>query len=341
MFEHLELDDLLGLGHPDRRHEIADPFGGKAAAAQSRDGRHPRVVPAAHVALVDEAQKHALGHDGVRQVESRELVLMGTRRHRKVVDEPVVERPVGFELERADGVGDALDGVGLPVGKVVGRVDRPGVAGARMCRVDDPVQYRVAEIDVGRGHVDLRPQHARPVGELAGAHAREEVEALLRRPVPPGALAAGLGERAAVLADLVGREVVDVRLAGLDEVDGPLVELLEVVGGEVQVLAPVEPQPADVGLDGIDVLLLFFGGVRVVETQVVAPAVLASDAEAEADRLRMADVEVAVRLRGKAGDDGLDPALAEVGGDDLADEVAALARGSGRRWGLGAHSGRG
>ena len=184
---------------------------------------------------------------------------------------------------------------------------------------------------LGDGHVDPRAQHARAVGELAGAHAREEVEALLRRPVAPRALAAGLGERAAVLADLVGGEVVHVGLAGLDEVDGPLVELLEVVRGEVEVLAPVEPQPADVGLDGVDVLLLFLHRVGVVEAQVAAAAELAGDAEVEADRLGVADVEVAVRLRREAGDDGLVPALAQVGGDDLADEVAALGRGWCRR----------
>ena len=32
---------------------------------------------------------------------------------------------MGFELEGADGMGDALDGVGLAVGPVVGGVDRP------------------------------------------------------------------------------------------------------------------------------------------------------------------------------------------------------------------------
>ena len=168
-----------------------------------------------------------------------------------------------------------------------------------MRRVDDPVQHRVPQVDVGRGHVDPGPQHARAVGELAGAHALEEVEALLDRPVAPGAVPPRLGERAAVLADLVGGEVVHVGLAGPDEVDGPLVELLEVVRGEVQVLAPVEPQPADVGLDGVDVLLLFLDGVRVVEAQVAAAAELPGDAEVEADRLRVADVEVTVRLRGK------------------------------------------
>ena len=138
-----------------------------------------------------------------------------------------------------------------------------------------------------------------------------------------------------MLADLVGGLVVHVRLAGPHEVDGPLVELLEVVRGEVQVLAPVEPQPADVGLDGVDVLLLFLGGVGVVEAQVAAAAELPRDAEVEADGLGVADVEVAVRLGGKAGDDGLVPALAKVGGDDLTDEVGVLEGG----WGLAVHAG--
>ena len=48
------------------------------------------------------------------------------------------------------------------------------------------------------------------------------------------------------------------------------------------------------------------------------------DPEVERDRLRVADVEVAVRLGREARDDLRDPALAHVGGDDVADEVASL-----------------
>ena len=43
--------------------------------------------------------------------------------------------------------------------------------------------------------------------------------------------------------------------------------------------------------------------------------------------LAMADVEVAVRLRGEAGHDLRDPPLAHVGGDDLADEIAPFGSG--------------
>ena len=55
------------------------------------------------------------------------------------------------------------------------------------------------------------------VGELAGLHAREEVEILFDGAIAIGAVFARLGEGAAVLADLVGGEVIDVGLAGLDE----------------------------------------------------------------------------------------------------------------------------
>ena len=131
-----------------------------------------------------------------------------------------------------------------------------------------------------------------------------------------------------MLADLVGGEVVDVRLAGLDQVDGPVVELVEVVGGVVEMLAPVEAEPADVFLDRVDVLLLFLDRVGVVEAQVAASAELLRDPEVERDRLGVTDVEVSVRLGREACDDLRDPALAHVGGDDLADEVASF--GSGR-----------
>ena len=244
--------------------------------------------------------------------------------HGQVLDEPVVERAVVLELKRADGVRDALDGIRLAVREVVGGVDAPGIAGARVRGVQDAVEDGIAQVEVGRRHVDAGPQDAGAVGELAGAHAREEVQVLLDRAAAPGAIETGLRERAAVLADLIGGQVVDVGQPVPDQVDGPFVELLEVVRGVVEVLAPVEAQPAHVGLDGVDVLLLLLGGVGVVEAQVAAAAELAGDAEVEADRLGVADVQVAVGLRREARHDGGVPPAAQVVGHDVADEVAAL-----------------
>ena len=182
--------------------------------------------------------------------------------------EPVVERAVVFEFQRADGVRDAFDGIGLAVRVVVHGVDAPRVAGAVVLGVQDAVHHRVAQVEVGRGHVDLGAQGAGAVGEFAGLHAREQVEVLLDGAVAVGAVLARLGEGAAVLADFVGGQVADVGLAALDELDGPLVELVEIIGGVEEAVFPVEAEPADVVHDGIDVLLLFLVGIGVVEAQV-------------------------------------------------------------------------
>ena len=151
---------------------------------------------------------------------------------------------------------------------VVHRVDAPRVAGAVMVRAADAVQHRVAHVDVRRRHVDLRAQHARAVGELAGAHPPEQVEVLVHRAVAVRALAARLRQRAAVLADLVGGQVVDVRLAVADQLLGAVVELLEVVGRVVEPVVPREAEPPDVFLDRFDVLGVFRDRIRVVEAQV-------------------------------------------------------------------------
>ena len=106
------------------------------------------------------------------------------------------------------------------------------------------------------------------------------------------------------------------------ELQRPLVELGEVVGGVAEPL-PVEAQPADVGHDGIDVLLLFFFRVGVVEAQVGLAAELVGQAEVDADGLGVADVQVAVGLGRKAGLDRGVAVLfgAHILGDDVAEEV--------------------
>jgi hypothetical protein len=172
----------------------------------------------------------------VREVAARELDLarawLGQLERRQ---DPVVERPVVGELERAERVGDALDRVRQAVREVVHRVDRPLAARAMVRGVHDPVEDRIAQRQHGRGHVDLRAQHVAARRELARAHALEQREALGRRAVAEGARATGFGERAAVRLDLLRGQLADEGLVALDELAGVLVELREVVGGVVEV----------------------------------------------------------------------------------------------------------
>ena len=207
------VDDVLLLRDADPRAEVADRLRRVAAAPQPADRRHPRIVPARHVPLLHELQQLALAHHRVVQVEPRELDLLRLVALDERVHQPVVERPMVLELERAERMRDPLERVRQRVRVVVHRIDAPRVAGPMVRGVADPVERRVAHVEVGRRHVDLRAQHVRAVGELARAHPREQIEVLLDRAIAIRAVLPRLGQRAAVGANLVGVEAVDVGLA--------------------------------------------------------------------------------------------------------------------------------
>ena len=185
---------------------------------------------------------------------------------------------------------------------VVHRVDVPFVAGAVVRGIADAVDHRIAHVHVRRRHVDLGPQHVLAVFEFTRFHALEQVEALLHRAIAPGAFAPRLGQGPAVGANVIGGELFHIGFAGTDQVQGVLVQLLEVIRGMTQ-LVPLESEPAHVLHDGQHEVFVFLERIGVVETQVGAAAELGRDAEIQADRLGMTDVQVTVGLGRKAGDD--------------------------------------
>ena len=98
------------------------------------------------------------------------------------------------------------------------------------------------------------------------------------------------------------------------------IQPLEVVRREKQPV-PLEAKPGDVFLDCVNVFDLFLGRVRIVEAEVARPASFEGDPEIEADRLGVADMQVAVRLGRKTGDDPCVLAARQIVVDDRADEV--------------------
>ena len=152
-----DVHEAVPLGQTDAGAELPDGPRRVAASAQAAQCGHARIVPAAHMVVLHQLQQLALAQHGVGQVESRELDLLRVALDVGVVQHPVVERTVVFELQRAQRVGDALEGVGQTVREVVHRVDAPRIARAMVRDAPDAIKGRVAQIEVGRGHVDLGP----------------------------------------------------------------------------------------------------------------------------------------------------------------------------------------
>ena len=135
------------------------------------------------------------------------------------------------------------------------------------------------------------------------------------------AVPACLGQRAAIFAHLIRRQVVDIRQSLVDQFDRELVQLLEIIGCPAHLAVPLKTQPAHVVLYGLGVFLVFLFRVGVVEAQVAFALIILRQTEVQADGFGMADMQISVRFGRKARDDAAVLAAGQIGIDDRADEV--------------------
>ena len=245
---------------------------------QAGNRGHARIVPPVHTTFVHQLQQLALAEHRVVELQSCELDLRGRVHITRFVHQPVVDVARVLELQRTQRTRDAFDGVAQTVREVVQRVDAPVVAAPVMMRMTNTQQQRITHHHVRMRHVDLRPQHARTIGELAGLHATQQIEILFHRPVAPRTRRARRGHRAAIGPDLLFVLIVDIGLAVLHQTFGDVVELLEIVR-RVVFPVPLEAQPLHVALDRLHVPHVFRSRIGVVETQVAGAAELLRDTE--------------------------------------------------------------
>src|SRR5439155_21360357 len=112
---------------------------------QAAEGGHAGIVPTGDEALVDELHQLALAHHGVAEAEARELILVGQwAREVEVFKNPIVERAMHLEFQRADAVRDSLDVIDQAMSEVIHRVDAPGVASVMMFGVADARENGIA-----------------------------------------------------------------------------------------------------------------------------------------------------------------------------------------------------
>ena len=101
-----------------------------SAPAQSGEGRHARVIPAADMSFLYQLQQLALAHHRIGQIEPGKLDLLRMAGTGELFQKPVVERAVVFEFQGADGMGDPSMESEMAVGVVIHGVDAPVIAGA-------------------------------------------------------------------------------------------------------------------------------------------------------------------------------------------------------------------
>ncbi len=145
----------------------------------------------------------------------------------------------------------------------------------------------------------------------------------------------GLGQRAAVFADFVGAQIVDIGFAlGLNQLDGKLVKLLEIIRGII-FLGPASRSPASgcLLLCASTYSISSLTGLVSSKRRLHLPPKASARAEVDRNGLDVADVQIAVGLGREAGADTVETGRDQVFFDGFADEIGG--RRSRVRWSFG------
>ena len=211
-----------------------------------------------------------------------------------MLQQPIVERPLIFKFQCADRMRDAFERIFQRMRVGVHRINAPFVAGAVMMAAFDAVQNRIAQIDIGRAHIDFCAQHQGTICVLSVAHFAKQREIFRDASIAMWRIGAAFSERAAMFANFVGSQTIDIGKSFFDQAFGKLIHPIEVIRGVVEIVLArarvLEAEPMDAVDNGIDIFLLFFFRVCIVKTQMAAAAVIVGEAEVKADRLGVADV---------------------------------------------------
>ena len=215
---------------------------------------------------------------------------------------PIISRPVVFKLKSTNGVCDTLDGIGDRVGEIIHRVDAPLVSCPWMLCVFYSIEGRVSHIDVGGCHIDLCSESVLSLREFTVLHSQKEIHVLFDGSIPIRGILSRLCKCSSVFLHLFRRKRVYICLTFTDEIKSDFIKLIVVIRSIILMFAPVETQPVDIVLYGIDIFHIFLGGVCVIKPKVTDAFILLCQAEVKANALDVSNVEIAVRLRRKACD---------------------------------------
>ena len=174
-------------------------------------------------------------------------------------------------------------------------------ASAVVVGVDDAVERRIAQVQVGRRHIDLRAQDAVAIRVNARPHLLKLREIRLGRGVAPAACRPRLGQRprAARISSGVGNRQTP---CGSDQMRGALEEKVEVVARAVEVLAVIEPSHFTSALiDSTYSISSFDGLVSSIRrcARLSRRTGIRAAAKVEADRLGVPDMQIPVGFRRK------------------------------------------
>ena len=72
-------------------------------------------------------------------------------------------------------------------------INAPGITSALMGHMTNPINYRIAHINVRRRHIDLQPQHMLALGKFTVTHALKQIQIFFNGPASMRAVLSRFG----------------------------------------------------------------------------------------------------------------------------------------------------
>ena len=178
-----------------------------------------------------------------------------------------------LKFQRTDGMCNALHRIAQRMCEVIHRVDAPCITGAVMMSMRNPVQNRIAQVDVRRTHIDLGTQNPCSIREFSRTHTAEQIEILFHADAHgkdyscPARSSVPRSSRICSACQIASTNAFPF----LNQQLSAVIHFLEIIRGKAK-LVPFKAKPAHILLNGFHILRIFFNRIRIVEAKVCPPS---------------------------------------------------------------------
>jgi hypothetical protein len=230
-----------------------------------------------------------------------------------IIHNPIVKGTVVGKLDRTHGMGNTLQSILNGMSEIVKRIYAPSISLSVVGHVTDTENSRVTHNKIGRSHIYLCTESLCAIGEFAVLHTLKQFQILLNASVTPRRFLARLGKGSAVCGHFICGEIAHIGFTLFYKLNCVFIAFSEIIAAVKYAARRLEAQPADIVINTVNVLYVFFSGVGIVITEVEFTVEILCGGSVYPYSLKRADMKITVGLRRKTGMDVVLSALRKVG----------------------------
>ena len=185
--------------------------------------------------------------------------------------------------------------VTLPVCPVIHRVDFPIGACSMVGSFQNSVHHRVPHVHIRRIHIYFGTKRHASLFHFSVFHFFKKCQRLFHRSISIRRLYSWLGRIGSLLGNHFGRLLIYIGFTRFNHLHCPLIQLLKIIRS-IHLFIPLEPEPRDIFLYRVHILLFLFFRIGIIKTEIHRGVILFSQTKINTDGFGMPNVQISVRF---------------------------------------------